>query len=71
MNRGCISSGDIHCDNCQRLVRYLERYLVMEEEGGKSLRLCRECATERGLAHFRQEKNKEHMTFFPREGGSS
>jgi hypothetical protein len=65
MHRGCISLGDVRCDGCHRMVRYLERYLVIEEAEGDVLRLCLDCALKRGYAHPETEKGEEVMTFFP------
>jgi RNase P subunit RPR2 len=64
MRRGCISLGDVQCDGCRRAIWYLERYLVEEEEG-IILRLCLECASDRGYAHYQQEKGERIITFFP------
>ena len=66
MNRGCISLGDVQCDGCHRTVRYLERYLVIEDAGGVTLRLCHDCALNQDYVHYRQEKSERVMTFFPR-----
>ena len=67
MKRGCISLGQISCDECKRLIPYPERYLGMETEDGKSVRLCIECATEKKLTSKKTEKGEEILTFF--EGG--
>ncbi len=32
MRQGCISLGEVHCDGCQRIISYLERYLAINEE---------------------------------------
>lgn len=32
MRRGCMSVGDSTCDNCGRVIKHPEQYLVMEEE---------------------------------------
>jgi hypothetical protein len=38
MRRGCISLGEVKCDECQRMIPYPERYLgVLSEEGLCSL----------------------------------
>ena len=31
MRRGCISLGDVQCDECHRIIPYPERYLVIDE----------------------------------------
>ena len=65
MHRGCISLGDIQCDDCHRSIDYLERYLVSEETAGVVLRLCLDCALNRGYARYRQEKGSRVVTFLP------
>ncbi len=64
MRRGCISLGNIQCDDCHRAICYLERYLVEEAEG-VTLRLCLECVSNRGYAHYQEEKGERIVTFFP------
>ncbi|MFC2022619.1 hypothetical protein ACFLTL_00435 [Chloroflexota bacterium] len=66
MRRGCISLGDVECDGCHHNVRYLERYLIVEEEEGVWLRLCHDCAMNRDYVRYRQEKGERLVTFFPR-----
>ena len=34
MRQGCISLGNIECDNCQIVIPYAERYLLINEEDG-------------------------------------
>ena len=65
MRRGCISLGDIQCDDCHRTIHYLEPYLVTEEAEGAILRLCLDCALSRGYARYKQEKVEQVITFFP------
>ena len=65
MRCGCISLGDIQCDDCHRTVRYLERYLAIEETQGVTLRLCLDCALNRGYARYYQEKGERSITVFP------
>jgi len=64
MRRGCISLGDVQCDDCHRSIPHAERYLVIEEEGGE-LRLCLDCSLKRGYAHYKEEKGERILTFFP------
>jgi len=40
MRRGCISLGNIQCDECHRTISYPERYLIIEEAEGATLRRC-------------------------------
>ena len=65
MRRGCISLGDVRCDDCHRIIPHSERYLVIEEEGGATLRLCADCSLKRGYAHYKVEKGEQVLTFFP------
>ncbi len=71
MRRGCISSGEVRCDACQRLIPYPERYLAVDEEDGvevdkgKTVRYCLECALKKGYAHYKEEKGQRIVTFFP------
>ena len=65
MRCGCVSLGDVKCDDCHRLIPYTERYLVVEEEDGVTLRLCVDCCLKRGYAHYKVEKGEEVLTFFP------
>ena len=64
MRRGCISLGDIQCDDCHRVIPHLERYLVIEEAEGVILRLCLDCASNRGYVRYQQEKGEQVITFF-------
>jgi hypothetical protein len=65
MHRGCLSLGNIQCDDCHRLIPHSERYLIVEEENGTSLRLCVDCSLTKGLAHYKEEKGERVLTFFP------
>ena len=67
MRRGCISLGDIQCDDCHRTIPHLERYLVIEEAEGVVSRLCLECVSNKGYAHHKQEKGEPVVTFFAEE----
>jgi len=65
MNRGCVSVGEIKCDNCQRLIEQGQRYLLLEEEEGVKSRFCVECCLARDYAAYVKEKGEEVLTFFP------
>ena len=70
MRRGCISSGEMLCDECHLLIPYSERYLAIEEEDteiekGKTLRYCIECALKKDYAYYKEEKGEKILTFFP------
>jgi len=71
MRRGCISLGEVRCDDCQRIIPYPERYLAIDEEGGievekgKTSRYCVDCCLKKGYAHYKVEKGERILTFFP------
>jgi RNase P subunit RPR2 len=65
MRRGCMSLGDVQCDECHRVIPHSERYLVIEETDGKVLRLCVDCSLKKGYAHYKEEKGERVLTFFP------
>jgi hypothetical protein len=65
MNRGCVSAGEIKCDDCQRLIEPGERYLLMEEKEGEKSRLCVECCLAKSYAAYVKEKGEKVLTFFP------
>ncbi|NOQ17822.1 MAG: hypothetical protein GQ507_01080 [Dehalococcoidales bacterium] len=63
MRRGCISLGNVRCDDCQRVIPHSEHYLVIEEEDGMK-RLCQGCSLDKGYAHYKEEKGERVLTFF-------
>ena len=70
MRRGCISLGEVTCDECHRLLPHPERYLYIEEqdrkeaEEGKPRRYCVDCALKKGYAQYKEEKGEKVLTFF-------
>ena len=64
MRRGCISLGEVRCDECQRTIPYPECYLIAEETKGAILRLCVDCCLKKGYASYKQEKGEQVTTFF-------
>ena len=70
MRQGCISVGEVKCDGCQRVIPYLERYLVIGEkdgvevEKGGASHYCVDCCLEKGYAHYKIEKGETILTFF-------
>ncbi len=64
MRRGCISLGETKCDDCQCVIPYLERYLIVEETKDVELRLCVECCLHKGYAGYKQDKGEQVLTFF-------
>jgi hypothetical protein len=64
MRRGCISLGEVRCDDCHHIIPYPERYLIFEEKEGVVLRLCVDCCLKRGNAVYKQEKGQQVTTFF-------
>ncbi len=74
MRRGCISLGDVQCDNCHRIIPNAERYLLIDEEGGKEAEkgkatfYCIECSIKKGYARYKGEKKDEKtLTFLEEE----
>jgi hypothetical protein len=70
MRRGCVSLGEIRCDNCKRIIPTAGRYLITDEltdENGKkkTVRYCLKCCGEKGLIGERREKDEKVLTFFP------
>jgi len=63
VRRGCISLGQVKCDDCQHIIPYPERYLAIDEANGTTLRLCVDCALKKGYAHEKVEKGERILTF--------
>ena len=64
MRRGCISLGNIQCDDCHRTISYPECYLIVEEAEGAVSRLCTDCCLKKGYAGYKLEKGERVTTFF-------
>ncbi len=70
MRRGCISLGEIQCDECHRTIPYPERYLAInekngvEDEEGETSHYCVECCLMKEYAHYKTEKGERVLTFF-------
>jgi hypothetical protein len=64
MHRGCISLGDVQCDECHRIIPYPERYLVIDKAENTILRLCLGCCLSKGYARYTEEKGQQVLTFF-------
>jgi len=62
VRRGCISLGNVQCDDCHRTIPYPERYLIEETED-VTLHLCVDCCQNRGYVHYESEKGKSELTF--------
>ena len=73
MRRGCMAVGEICCDECGRIIRHSEPYLVFEEEEdsgeeeGRILRYCQDCCLDRGYATHKEDKGERVLTFFPEQ----
>jgi hypothetical protein len=70
MRRGCVSLGELKCDNCKRTIPVAARYLITDEltdENGKkkTVRYCLKCCQEKGVIGYRHEKDEKVLTFFP------
>jgi hypothetical protein len=63
MRRGCISLGNIKCDECHRTILYPERYLSIEIDKETSKTLCMNCCTEKGLVKPESDKPGAEMLF--------
>jgi hypothetical protein len=70
MRRGCISLGEVQCDECHRIIPHPDRYLAIDEkketegEEGEATRYCVECSLNKGYAHYKTEKGESILTFF-------
>jgi len=67
MHRGCIATGKVECDGCHRLIKYGQRYLLINGEGDEKQRLCVDCCQNHGYISYRTEKGKQIITFLPNE----
>ena len=71
MRRGCLSLGDVQCDECHRTIPHAERYLTINEEDGieveegKITRYCIECSLSKGYAHYKEDRGERTLTFVP------
>ena len=63
MRRGCISLGNINCDECQRIILYPERYLFTDEETFKGHTLCMDCCQKKGLVKPGSAKEDADILF--------
>ena len=70
MRRGCISLGEIKCNECKNVIPYPDRYLAVDEkdgvedEEGDVKRYCVECCLKKGYARYKEEKGERVLTFF-------
>ncbi|MFC1953105.1 hypothetical protein ACFLWR_03135 [Chloroflexota bacterium] len=71
MRRGCISLGEIQCNECQRTIPHSERFLAVEEDNGveadsgKTVQYCMECSVNKGYAYYKETKDEKVLTIFP------
>ena len=63
MRRGCISLGNIKCDQCHLTIPYPERYLFLEESKGKSETLCMDCCKKKGIVKAGSAKEDAEILF--------
>lgn len=63
MKRGCISLGQVRCDDCQRLIPHPERYLAGAKKDGATERLCVDCSLKKGYARYKMERGELVLTF--------
>ena len=70
MRRGCISLGELSCDECKKPIPYPDRYLAtnetdgVEDDDGPTKRYCIECCLKKGYAQYKDEKGEQVLTFF-------
>ena len=70
MRQGCMSLGEIQCNECHRTIPHSERYLSVSEQDntemvrGGTLRYCVDCCLKKGYAYYRVEKGEQILTFF-------
>ena len=64
MRCGCISLGDVQCDECHRIIPYPERYLLIDQEEDEKIRLCVDCCLNKGYAAYKVEKGERVLTLF-------
>jgi hypothetical protein len=65
VRRGCISLGDVQCDECHRMIPHPERYLLIDEGEDTVLCLCTDCCLSKGYVRYTEEKGERVFTFFP------
>jgi hypothetical protein len=63
MRRGCISLGNIKCDQCKRTILYPERYLFTDEEKSKNKTLCMDCCQKKGMVKPGSAKEDADILF--------
>ena len=64
MRQGCMSLGEVRCDDCHRVIPHAKRYLVIEETEGVISRLCVDCCLKKDYAGYKEEKKEKVLTFF-------
>jgi len=71
MRRGCISIGEIKCNGCERIIKYPNRYLAIEEKdgvedgAGDTMIYCLDCSLKKGYARYKAGRGEEILTYFP------
>ena len=63
MNRGCISIGQMNCDECHRVIEDGEQYFL-KEDAAKREHFCIDCCLKKGYASQFVEKSEKLITFF-------
>jgi hypothetical protein len=61
VRRGCISLGNVVCDDCHDTILYPERYLSVDKP--QNLTLCINCSRKRGLILNGTEKKDSDVLF--------
>jgi hypothetical protein len=63
VRRGCISLGNIKCDECHRIIIYPERYLFTNEFKDKNITLCMDCCQKKGYVKPGSAKEDADILF--------
>jgi hypothetical protein len=63
VRRGCISLGNIKCDQCHRTILYPERYLYTDEIKDKNQTLCMDCCQKKGYVKPGSPKEDADILF--------
>jgi hypothetical protein len=64
VRRGCLSLGEVQCDECHRIIPYGGRYLIISGGEETISRLCVDCCLRRNYAGYKVEKGQQVLTFF-------
>ena len=63
MRRGCIAICKTECSECDHIMSYGERYLVIDTDDGSKSRLCIRCCIIKGLVGYCKDSGRKVLTF--------